>query len=144
MVYFLIYTSTPRVEITREILNDIAMVSIKNNFKKGITGILLGMENKFMQYLEGDEQEVLALFETLKKDERHKDVTRWLSGHTQERVFSKWSMASWMVSPEELEKLSALKDLKHFLRNNEADIEPRRFIALMNGLLKTWIEKEEV
>ncbi len=105
--------------------------------------MLLGIENKYLQYLEGGEKEVTLLMENIKKDPRHQMVTVWIQGFTEERVFSDWSMGSWMMSNEELGKLSALDDLKNFLRdpmNNEH--QSKKFIAMMNGLLKTWIAHE--
>ena len=71
MVFYLIYTSTPRSPISREVLEEITAVSNKNNRRRGITGMLLGIENKFLQYLEGDEEEVMKLFEKIKSDPRH-------------------------------------------------------------------------
>lgn len=129
--------------MTSEILEEITSISQKHNTAKGITGMLLGIENKYLQYLEGDEKEVRELMENIKKDPRHKMVTQWVQGFTKNRVFSEWSMGSWMLSNEELEKLPALADLRAFLRdpaNNE--LPSKKFIALMNGLLKTWIAHE--
>ncbi|WP_420576530.1 BLUF domain-containing protein [Ekhidna sp.] len=140
MIYYLIYTSQPTIPMTEEVLEDITQISIRNNEKTGITGLLLGIENKYMQYLEGGQQEVDKLYETLKKDTRHRELVRWVTGYIEERVFSDWAMASWMLSKEKLESLSALSDLKKFLQDPKQNkIQPKRFIALMNGLLKTWI-----
>ena len=143
MVFFLIYTSSPRGQMTPQVLEEITQSSQKNNAKKGITGMLLGIENKYLQYLEGEEKDVLQLMEKIKTDRRHEMVTVWVQGNTEERVFSDWSMGSWMLSNEQLNNLSALVDLKNFLQNPSSSEQPsKKFIALMNGLLKTWIAHE--
>lgn len=68
MVFFLIYTSSPRGQMTPQVLEEITQSSQKNNAKKGITGMLLGIENKYLQYLEGEEKDVLQLMEKIKTD----------------------------------------------------------------------------
>ena len=105
--------------------------------------MLLGIENKFLQYLEGDEEEVMKLFEKIKSDPRHKDITVWIKGYGSDMVFQDWSMGSWLLTNEELERLSALEDLKSFLQDpvNE-ELQSKKFIGMMNSLLKTWIAHE--
>lgn len=143
MTFYTIYTSTPRDKMTMEMLMDITRVSQKNNALKDITGILLGIENKFMQYLEGPEDHVNELFETIWKDPRHRNVTQWIKGYSNDRVFKDWSMGSWMLSNEELKKISALRDLKAFLDDPiNSELQTKKFIKMMNDLLKTWIEHE--
>ncbi len=143
MTYYTIYTSTPKDKVTLEVLRDITQTSQKNNPKNEITGILLGIENKFLQFLEGPEEKVNELFEKIWKDPRHQNVTQWVKGFSDKRVFENWSMGSWMLTNEELEKIPALADLKKFLNdpvNNH--LQSKKFIAMMNDLLKTWIAHE--
>ncbi|WP_420576531.1 BLUF domain-containing protein [Ekhidna sp.] len=143
MIFYTIYTSAPRDEMSREILDQISKESQSNNSNDGITGILLGIENKYLQYLEGDEKEVSALFEKIKKDPRHQNVTQWIKGYSNERVFSDWSMGSWMLSSKELAELNALDDLREFLDDPlNSELQSKKFIAMMQSLLKTWIAHE--
>lgn len=143
MTYYTIYTSTPREKITIETLRDITHVSQKNNPARGITGILLGIENKFLQYLEGPEENVNELFDKIWKDPRHKNVTQWIKGYSNDRVFTDWSMGSWMLTNDELKELPALADLKKFLDDPiNSELQSKKFITMMNDLLKTWIAHE--
>lgn len=143
MIYYTIYTSTPRDEMTEEILDSITEVSMQHNIEKGITGMLLGIENKYLQYLEGDEAEVSALFRRIKQDPRHQDVTQWISGMTDKRIFTYWSMGSWMLPNEDLENLEALGDLNRFLKDPyHDDFQSRKFLVMMENLLKIWIAHE--
>lgn len=129
--------------MTEDVLDEITETSIKNNKKTDITGFLLGMEGKYMQYLEGGQKEVDELYQIIQQDHRHKDLTCWVTGQTENRVFSEWSMACWMLPKEKLEALSALNDLKAFLEDtSQHPMQPKRFISLMNGLLKTWISDQ--
>ncbi len=124
-------------------LMDITRVSQKNNPSKDITGILLGIENKFLQYLEGPEENITELFDKIWKDPRHQNVTQWIKGFSNERVFKDWSMGSWMLTNEELKNLPALSDLKNFLDDPiNSELQSKKFITMMNDLLKTWIAHE--
>ena len=143
MIFYLIYTSTPRNTVTRESLDEITNISIANNAKANVTGMLLGIENKFLQFLEGDEKDVLEVYNRIKNDPRHKDVNLWVKGFADQRTFQSWSMGSWLLTNEELEKLEALNELKAFLNdpvNN--NLQSKKFLTMMNGLLKTWIAHE--
>ncbi|WP_436514540.1 BLUF domain-containing protein [Ekhidna sp. To15] len=143
MTYYTIYTSTPREKVTMETLREITQASQKNNPEKEITGILLGIENKFLQYLEGPEENVNALYEKIWKDPRHQNVTQWIKGYSNDRVFKDWSMGSWMLTNDELKNLPALSDLKNFLDDPiNSELQSKKFIAMMNDLLKTWIAHE--
>lgn len=143
MIYYTIYTSTPTDQVTLETLREITKISRKNNPGKGITGILLGIENKYLQFLEGPEENVNELFQKISSDPRHNNVTAWLRGFADERIFKDWSMASWMLSNKELEQLPALADLKSFMEDSvNGELPPKKFITMMNDLLKTWIAHE--
>ena len=143
MIFYTIYTSRPRTPMTLDVLEDIRQASVRNNPSRNITGILLGIENRYLQYLEGDEDKVLELFEKIKADGRHYEVTQWVRGYTKKRIFSEWSMGSWMLSNKVLNSLSALKDLGNFIKDpmNES-LQSARFIGMMQDLLKTWIAHE--
>lgn len=129
--------------MTLDVLDDITRASIKNNPKIGVTGMLLGIENRYLQYLEGQEEEVVELYRKIKKDGRHYEITEWVKGYSEDRIFKDWSMGSWLMNNHDLEKLSALKDIQRFLKDPDtATINSRKFISMMDGLLKTWIQHE--
>ena len=143
MIYYTIYTSTPRDPITLESIKKISAVSKENNPSRGVTGMLLGIDNKYLQYLEGDQEAVETLFSTIKNDPRHGQVTQWVKGFSDERIFSEWSMGSWLLSNQQLEQLSALAELKAFLDAPEnSELQAKRFLGMMHDLLSTWIAHE--
>ncbi|WP_420317347.1 BLUF domain-containing protein [Ekhidna sp.] len=143
MIFYLIYTSKPRIPMTVEIVDEITHASIRNNKVFDITGMLLAIEGHYLQYLEGGKKDVLNLLKIIKQDARHKDLVVWVQGFYEERVFSEWSMGSWMLSNEKLEKLTALADVKNFLNDpSNTELQTTKFIHMMNGLLNTWIAHE--
>ena len=129
--------------MTMEIVDEITEASIRNNKEFNITGMLLGIEGHYLQYLEGEEKDVLNLLEIIKKDVRHKELVVWVQGFYEKRVFSEWSMGSWMLTNEKLEKLTALTDIKNFLEDPaNTELQTTKFMHMMHGLLNTWIAHE--
>ncbi|GAA1070330.1 BLUF domain-containing protein [Pseudonocardia alni] len=98
-VHRLIYRSHSTVPRERrdEVLAEIFDVARSKNKKAGVTGALLISDNWFVQTLEGDETVVTELFEKIREDDRHTDVSVVESATVEDRVFSRWSMAR--ISP---------------------------------------------
>ena len=89
----LIYVSSSVKLLNDNELLDILKVSRENNSSKDITGLLLYKGGNFMQALEGPDEVVLALYEKIKLDARHKDVSIISSEQIQARQFPAWEMA---------------------------------------------------
>ncbi len=64
-----------------------------NNSRDNITGCLLYYEGEFIQYLEGNQIKVLSLFDKIKEDKRHQDISILAYGVTDSREFKDWEMA---------------------------------------------------
>jgi len=89
----LIYVSTSVEMMKDDELLDILKVSRENNQEGEVTGMLLYKGGNFMQVLEGPDDAVNAVFEKIKKDPRHKDVSVLSREQIQKRQFSSWEMA---------------------------------------------------
>ncbi|NAY92185.1 hypothetical protein GTQ34_09660 [Muricauda sp. JGD-17] len=63
------------------------------NKENAITGCLLYYERTFLQYLEGNQIDVLKLFDRINADDRHSDVRILCHSHIDERKFKSWDMA---------------------------------------------------
>ena len=88
----LIYVSTASRSISEDDLQAILLTAIRHNSEKNITGLLLYDEGTFCQVLEGEEEEVHALFSKILKDERHTNVSKIFDDQILTREFSSWSM----------------------------------------------------
>lgn len=75
-----------------EELVDILRQSRSYNAAHGITGMLLYHDEAFMQYLEGDKEEIFRLYDKIVLDERHTGVTLYFERPIDERNFAEWSM----------------------------------------------------
>lgn len=106
-MYFLLYLSSASISFSQRELEELLIKSQSNNTKLGITGLLLYADGNFVQYLEGEESAVKALYEKIQADERHKSVMFMLEGHTEVRCFSDWSMGFGKMKQEEWELIYA-------------------------------------
>ena len=91
-MYYLIYVSSATHEMNKEELAEILDTARKKNAHISITGMLLYKDGNFMQMLEGEKESVLKLFEKIKKDPRHKDVTTVIEREAPRRTFPDWTM----------------------------------------------------
>lgn len=107
MAFFsLLYSSAAAYPMTDEDLVTILEQSRTYNRANDITGMLLYHNESFMQYLEGEREEVLSLFDHIARDDRHTGVTLYFEREIEERNFADWSMGFTnleKVDPSELE-----------------------------------------
>jgi hypothetical protein len=92
MVHRLIYASRAAVSC----LDDVAGIldwSRTYNPRLGITGVLCLLDQTYMQYLEGEEAAVEALFESIRHDGRHQGATVLDRRQIPGRAYPAWSMA---------------------------------------------------
>lgn len=58
----------------------------------GITGLLYSQDAEFLQALEGPDDSIADLIESLEADPRHRDLRILLDRQTEEREFGDWMM----------------------------------------------------
>lgn len=109
----LIYVSHSVRQLNKNELMDILRVSRENNHAKGITGLLLYKGGNFMQVLEGDELTVLALYDTIRKDSRHTDVSIISKTYLEQREFPEWEMAFTDLDSPEIQNEPGYSDFLH-------------------------------
>ena len=134
-------------------LNDIAETSICNNKAEDISGILCYGNGYFFQYVEGTEQALTNLKNSILEDNRHKEVQTLDFSAISERRFTGWSLRSiilerWMIkdpqakalmpfkpydwnSNERQQFLDILQDhYEHQEKVGDSDIQPIKYNAL--------------
>lgn len=88
----LIYTSRGTVPFEPEDLRTLLEKSRQNNHGRGLTGMLVYHEGSFLQILEGEPHDVMALYAKIEADERHDNVKLLLRSDIEERSFGEWKM----------------------------------------------------
>ncbi len=87
------YVSRASKPISQATLDEIATISIQNNGRVNVTGILLSGGDFFFQILEGEEEAVDCALDRISKDSRHCEIQILkLENPTLNRQFPDWSM----------------------------------------------------
>jgi hypothetical protein len=88
----MVYASSAVRLFSHEELVELLRISRINNARLGITGMLLYDSGNFIQAIEGPRDNVDKLFEKIRVDPRHKQVTVILEGPLDERQFRNYTM----------------------------------------------------
>lgn len=89
----LTYRSKAREEMTLKEIQNILDVAAIENRKFNISGCLIYHRGTFIQIIEGDRKDVLALYSKINNDIRHSCVELLWEGASEKRYFPDWEMA---------------------------------------------------
>lgn len=99
-LYQLLYVSQRAADFTTQDFTQMLDRARAFNDENNLTGMLMHSDTHFFQYLEGERDDVLALYKKIKNDPRHHSVITISSGNIEHRAFSEWSMRSDLLSEE--------------------------------------------
>jgi hypothetical protein len=119
----LIYYSISEIEITSKVLENILFSSRNFNSKNNITGCLLYHNKVFLQMLEGDKKAVNDLFNTIKKDKIHSNVTLIIKEPVKERMFPGWNMAYHELNNNETKVKQFIQNIAYYSENTDKETE---------------------
>jgi len=128
----LVYISSGTQDFSPEDIVEILRKSRINNDKRNITGMLLYKDGNFLQVLEGPEDEIARLMQTIEMDSRHRGLIVLTKKPLRERQFPSWSMAYkdlTRLSAEDAEAYSPF--LKESLMDEEFRSKPDRCYKLL-------------
>jgi hypothetical protein len=91
-MYRLIYKSRSVEPLNWDIVRNITDTSEKNNEACGVTGVLLASRTHFMQTLEGNFEDVNAVFRRICRDARHDEMCIVGFSIIDARLFGGWGM----------------------------------------------------
>ncbi len=74
MLGHLIYVSESARPMTADDLEELLEETRSRNDDCRITGMLLYKNGRFMQLLEGEEEDVVKIYRSIERDDRHKEV----------------------------------------------------------------------
>ncbi|RAJ17022.1 BLUF domain-containing protein [Olleya aquimaris] len=116
-MYQLNYHSKSVLELVQEDLENILATSNFINNSRNITGCLIFHNKRFVQILEGKKKDVLEVYDKIKADNRHHNVTLLWENNVDKRYFPEWNMAFHKPENENLKQhtnnlmlLSSLSD----------------------------------
>ncbi|MDO1451595.1 BLUF domain-containing protein [Rhodocytophaga aerolata] len=116
MLAQLVYVSSRKNTCNDFEIEKILAACQKNNPHVDATGVLLYSQDKFIQYLEGEAKQLLALFDKIKQDPRHEKVRMISYGPIKEKAFPSWHMATKKLSKKDVDYKThiSLQDKKIF------------------------------
>ncbi|MBU2907716.1 BLUF domain-containing protein [Arenibacter algicola] len=112
-MYQLSYSSKAIQDISEEVISGILETSRERNEAIGVTGCLVFHKLSFVQIIEGEKSHIQSLFEEIRQDKRHRDVTLLWEGKNNGRNFGDWNMAYFTESDERFDG----GEMKNFERN---------------------------
>lgn len=96
------YVSSAVLQFRESTLLDLVEQCQANNSRLGVTGVLVYSDGNFMQVIEGPDLVTHTLYERIKRDARHRDVTTVNVELLEVREFEGWSMAYNIIPPRGL------------------------------------------
>lgn len=106
-MYELLYLSVSPRGLSESELAELLRAARLKNESLGVTGMLLYHDREIMQILEGDEDVVKGLYETISVDKRHSSVAILYQGGIENRSFSQWSMAFKLLDQDSAKELAS-------------------------------------
>lgn len=122
MLYHLGYVSTQTGPLSSDDLVSLLRQARARNKANNITGLLLHREDSFFQVLEGEQECVLQVFESIQRDPRHHRVEVLFQEPVGTREFADWRMGFVELDGVDVDQLPGFTD---FLFNRA---EPRQFL----------------
>ncbi len=102
MLSQLVYVSNRKSMCTQEEIDKIVASCKKNNPGRGITGVLLYSDVKFIQLVEGESNVITELYDKIKKDPRHSNTIMVSYGPIKEKSFPSWHMGTRLLTQNEI------------------------------------------
>lgn len=93
MLTVFVYKSKKIHNFSEMDLHALIKKSSENNEKNKITGVLLYNGNYFLQIIEGNDEEILKLYEKILSDGRHNHLVEVITTQIPNRYFSKFGMS---------------------------------------------------
>lgn len=131
MTHSICYVSSATDNLNENEMDLLFNTVLHKNKGLNITGILLYYYGNFLQVLEGDEEALKALFETIKKDKRHQNLITIYDKKNDHSIFDEYKTGFSIIKTK-----NDLKNLKAYLKLSE-DKEPLSTSVL--GLLKPFL-----
>ncbi len=138
MLSNLVYVSLRTPQCTEPEIEKILASCKKNNPKYDITGVLLYSSTHFVQYIEGENEEIVSLYDRIKADTRHKNAIMISLSPINGRIFPSWQMGSKKINDnyDFLTELSASEKLTFKAILNGEGQEGNKALEMMKKFFK--------
>jgi hypothetical protein len=92
-MFRILYVSTANQSFSTEALSQLLQKARKQNREARVTGMLVYSDGDFLQVLEGEHPDVIACYDRISADQRHRDIIQLQRGLAYGgRLFPNWTM----------------------------------------------------
>lgn len=141
--YQIVYYSNTTRDLSEQDLIDLLLVANRYNAANGITGCLVYANGKFVQLLEGERQRVIELFEKIKRDPRHNNVTVTVEMTVNQKLFPDWGMAFKFLDKDVLKQHGVKDPSKWIYSEFNAEASPGKE-AIFNFAVRSKLMASQV
>lgn len=125
----IIYVSLAPIDMKEEELTQILDLARQNNKAQNISGVLTYHRRQFVQMLEGERDQIEALYAKISADPRHQQVYKLWDGPIEKRSFPEWTMAFVTAEGLDLEQREGYTSLfNQELTASKQDNPGKRFL----------------
>jgi len=110
-LYELVYVSSAVRPMSLSELNALLAQSRQSNHERAVSGMLLYAEGTFLQVLEGEEDQVVNLYQQICKDPRHSHSLVIHEGRIGQRNFSDWKMGFRYLQLDDYQRVEGFTQL---------------------------------
>jgi class 3 adenylate cyclase len=145
------YISSFREHITFKDVKNINKVSVRNNSRDNLTGILLCFKDIFYQIIEGDDEPLYQCFDRIQADDRHSDIFILnIEKDIKDRMYSQWEMETIVLDNITVPLIAPIRKLMDSLAKTHWILKKYAPIEVLDGIQKgenplTWeFERDEM
>ncbi len=131
----IIYSSLSVGHVNNAILNRMANKFSENNGKAGVTGYLFFFNQRYLQFIESEDDTVFELMETIRKDRRHNILNEKVFKYD-EQLLPGWCMKAIDKTLENLEYAEEVLEqhlmMNKLLNDSSLDISEQLFQSIQH------------
>ena len=136
-MHFVLYASSAVRPLDDDQIQGLLEVSRRNNATVNVSGMLLYYEGSFLQYIEGEKEDVMSLYARIADDRRHHGLFVLDSDTIDDRAVSAWTMGYNRLDAAQ-QKLLGSFDLSAQALEQALDVElPRTVHSMMRTFYRT-------
>ncbi len=127
-----IYTSQATSPMSENEIIEMLKQAQKNNNEHGITGVLIFFLGRFVQYIEGEDQEVAQLVQNIQNDIRNTQLVILEDSQVDTRNFPDWSMGYQLYTEIQIKEklpLFAIRKEEDFQKIRKQHKELHNFLV---------------
>jgi hypothetical protein len=103
---YIAYVSVANEPPSQEQIDALLLDARSFNIEHNITGVLLCHKNTFFQYFEGTPENMVLVYDRIKKSKLHQHILELTNTQSERRYFETWSMGFCYIPKNEMQALT--------------------------------------